>query len=238
VSISAALALGFGFIALFAFLLGSIPWGVIISRLFYRVDIREHGSGNIGTTNALRTLGKLGGVAVFMLDFAKGMLAGFMALRVGATMDTFGLDPLGPFALGPLALGPFALEPPVLQEIAVALGLLACVSGHIFSPWLHFRGGKGIAVAIGCLFITLGWIPAVIELAIFAVLVAATRYVSVGSIVTASLCLPFALVVFWGNPVAVILCGAAGLLIVWAHRGNIARLRSGTENRVGKRKAA
>jgi glycerol-3-phosphate acyltransferase PlsY len=204
-------------VAFLAFLLGSIPWGVVISRLFFRTDLRAHGSGNIGTTNALRTLGKVGGAAVFVLDFAKGLLAGCVGWLVGVRLVSAGFGTAE-------------------EDIAKSLALFACVLGHVFSPWLRFKGGKGIAVAVGCLFITLGWVATVFELALFAVLVVVTRYVSVGSIAAAAVCLPLSLWLLWGNPIAIALCWAMNLTVLWAHRGNIARLAAGTEHRVGQKR--
>jgi glycerol-3-phosphate acyltransferase PlsY len=201
-----------------AFLLGSIPWGIVISRLFFRVDIREHGSGNIGANNALRTLGKRGGGAVFVLDFGKGLLAGVLGLLAARY-----LLPLIDATQGSW----------LSQQDILAMALLGCTLGHIFSPWLKFKGGKGIAVAIGCLFITFGWLGAVIELAIFAVLVIVTRRVSVGSLAAAFACPFMALVLFWGDWLAIALCAALGTVVIWAHRANIKRLREGTEPRVG-----
>lgn len=147
-------------ILLITFFLGSIPFGVIISRLFFKKDIRNEGSGNIGTTNAMRSLGKIGGGAVFILDFGKGLFSGFLG-TVFAGMTA----PLSGYEAGQLVL---------------ALSFFGCVVGHIYSPWLKFHGGKGIAVAIGALFFVFGPLFAVFELVIFAVLVVATRYVSVG----------------------------------------------------------
>ena len=137
-----------------SFLLGSIPWGVIISKVFYHTDIREHGSGNIGTTNAMRTMGKVGGSAVFVLDFGKGIVSGLIAAAAAAM---FG----GGMSLSGHVIG---------YDDFVTVAFLGCVWGHIFSPWLGFKGGKGIAVAVGCLFVTFGWQGACLELAIFAVL--------------------------------------------------------------------
>ena len=119
-------------LAVAAFLLGSVPWGVVVSRLFFHTDVREHGSGNIGTTNALRTLGKKGGAAVFLLDFGKGLLSGFLVWAVARLI----VDAAGGFSL-------------LSYETLRAVSFLACIWGHIFSPWLKFRGGKGIAVEIG-----------------------------------------------------------------------------------------
>ena len=195
-----------------AFLLGSVPWGLVISKVFYHKDLREEGSGNIGTTNAIRSMGKVGGYAVFVLDFGKGVLSGFIALWVAQAL---GLSD-------------------TMRGIAVAAAFLGCVWGHIFSPWLGFKGGKGIAVAVGCLFVTFGPVGALLELAIFVVLVPLTRYVSVGSMAAALACPFFALYFFWGNWAAWALCAIAGLTVFWAHRGNLARLRAGEERRLGQ----
>ena len=203
-----------------SFLLGSIPWGLVISKVFYGKDLRDEGSGNIGTTNAIRAMGKVGGYAVFVLDFGKGLLSAFLATLIA-----------GWFAGGgPVDEG--------LLKLCVGVSFAGCVWGHIFSPWLGFKGGKGIAVAIGNLFITFGVIGAVLELAIFIVLVPATKYVSVGSIASALACPFFALYFFWGNWLAWAFVSAGALTVVWAHRENIARLRAGTERRLGEKKQA
>ena len=228
-----------------AFLLGSIPFGLIISKVFYHTDIREHGSGNIGTTNAIRTMGKVGGYSVFVLDFGKGLLSGFLGIWIGQLF--FSLHGYGAVAgeltaiLAPFRLGPVG-DPAELatqfSQVLLAVSFLGCTWGHIFSPWLKFKGGKGIAVAVGCLFVTYGVVGACLELAIFIVLVVATRYVSVGSIAAALACPFFSLYFFWGDWLAVVLCSLAGLTVVWAHRENIKRLLSGTENRIGSKKKA
>ena len=207
-----------------SFLLGSIPWGVIISRVFFHTDIRQHGSGNIGTTNAMRTMGKKGGIAVFVLDFAKGLLSGVIALAA-----LWIAVPGGDLAGGP-----------VTYDDMVCFAFLGCILGHIFSPWLGFKGGKGVAVAVGCLFVTFGWAGALLEIAIFAAVVLGTRMVSAGSLAAAVTCPFFAAYYFLWNdfsPVAWGCCLVAALVVVWAHRGNIARIASGTEHRIGEGKA-
>ena len=204
-----------------AFLLGSIPWGLIISKTFYHTDLREHGSGNIGTTNAIRTMGKAGGYAVFVLDFGKGLVSGLLAWAFAW------------YFLPDGGLAPGAL---VSYGTMLAVAFLGCTWGHIFSPWLGFKGGKGIAVAVGCLFVTFGWAGACLELLLFAVLVVATKHVSVGSIAAAAACPFFALYFFWGDWPAWALCTVAGLTVVWAHRGNIKRLIAGEESRIGRKK--
>lgn len=199
-----------------AFFLGSIPFGVIISRLFFKKDIRNEGSGNIGTTNAMRSLGKVGGASVFLLDFGKGLLSGFLGTVFAAMAE-----PMHGIAAG---------------QFLLSLAFLGCVIGHIYSPWLKFHGGKGIAVAVGALFFVLGVWPSLLELALFAVLVIATRYVSVGSIAAAALCPFLSLYLFWGNIPAIAAMTIAALLVIFAHRQNIARLLAHNENRIGSKK--
>ena len=134
-----------------SFLLGSIPNGVIVGKVFYHTDIRTVGSGNIGTTNAIRALGKKGGYAVFLLDFAKGVLSGAIALAImGATAS---------------------VEGALTCADGLCLAFLGAGLGHIFSPWLGFKGGKGIAVCVGAMFVTFGPLAALIELALFVVVV-------------------------------------------------------------------
>ena len=194
-----------------AFLLGSVPWGLVISKVFYHKDLRDEGSGNIGTTNAIRSMGKVGGYAVFVLDFGKGVLSGFIGLWIA---QACGFDD-------------------AWRGIALSAAFLGCTWGHIFCPWLGFKGGKGIAVAVGCLFVTFGPVGAILELAIFIILVPLTKYVSVGSMAAALACPFFALYFYWGNWPAWALCSIAGLTVFWAHRGNLARLRAGEERRLG-----
>ena len=201
-------------VAASSFLLGSIPFGLVISKLFYKRDLREVGSGNIGTTNAIRAMGKVGGYAVFLLDFGKGILSGVIAVIVADS----------------LAVAPEA------AQVLKAAAFLACIAGHMFTPWLKGKGGKGVAVGAGCMLVAMGPIIIAIELVVFAGLVAATKYVSVGSIAAAIGIPLLAIWAFWGNFAAWALCAIAGGLIIWAHRGNIARLRAGTELRIGQGK--
>lgn len=215
----AAVALG---VFAVTFLLGSIPWGVIISKTVYHTDIREHGSGNIGTTNAMRTMGKAGGIAVFLLDFGKGLASGALAMAAAwFLLPGGGLSP----------------DASVSYNLLLAVSTMGCTWGHIFSPWLGFHGGKGIAVAIGALCFAFGPIGAIVEVfVIFAPLVLLTRYVSVGSIASAALCPVIAAVLFWGEWPVVALYALTGATVVWAHRANIARLAAGTESRIGSKK--
>ncbi len=230
------------------FLLGSIPWGVVISRLFFRKDIRNEGSGNIGTTNALRTLGKRAGVAVFVLDFAKGVASAAIAVAVGVhlvSVESYEVAALASFLQASIPDGiVWAATTTLSGEDAIrttclGVAILGCTWGHIFSPWLGFKGGKGIAVAVGALFIVFGPLWALLELAVFAVFVATTRYVSLGSIAAALLC-PFLaaylFLIYEWNPLAFVCCTVPALTVIWAHRGNIARLCAGEERRLGNNK--
>lgn len=205
------------------FLLGSIPWGLIISTVFFHKDIRKEGSGNIGTTNAMRTMGKAGGAAVFVLDFGKGLLAGFLPLAAcWFFVPGGGLSP----------------ESPLSYATYQGIGFLGCVWGHIFSPWLKFKGGKGIAVAAACLWFVFGPVGFFIEIAAFALGIAITRCVSVGSIAAAAICPLLALYFYWGQWVPWLIIAATACVVIWAHRANIARLRAGTENKIGSKKTA
>lgn len=205
-----------------SFLLGSIPWGLIISKVFYHTDIREHGSGNIGTTNAMRTMGKVGGGAVFLLDFGKGLLSGVVAM-----LAAWNFLPGGGLEVGTA----------VSYNLLLALSTMGCTFGHIFSPWLNFKGGKGIAVAVGALFMSFGPAGACFELfVVFALLVIVTRIVSVGSIAAAAACPFVAAFLFWGEWPVIAIFAITGAVVVWAHRGNIERLMNGTERKIGSKK--
>lgn len=204
-------------IFIISFFLGSIPSGEIIGRIFFSKDIRETGSGNIGTTNAIRALGKTGGIAVFLLDFAKGIVASLIAVMLCSAH----MMPQGGQGLL------------VSINDCLAVSFLGAAYGHIFCPWLKFHGGKGIAVSVGSLFIVFGPIGALIELFGFVVVCLFTKYVSAGSLTAACICPFLALWIFWGDWIAVALCTIVALTVIWAHRSNIDRLRSGTENRIG-----
>jgi len=214
-----------------AFLSGSIPFGYLIAKA-KGVDIRREGSGNIGATNVGRILGRRYFYLCFALDTLKGLLP---TLGAGVALGT----------LGRLAI------PPETALVWLA-AMVAAVLGHVFSPWLGFKGGKGISTSLGAM---LGVFPAftIPALGIFVVWglsLAAWRYISLSSIL-AGLSLPLMVVglfvlgprwvpgveaVPFGHAVpflgvAIVLAGIA----LWTHRGNIARLRKGTEPRVGKR---
>lgn len=228
------------------FLLGSIPWGLIVSKLLYRIDIREHGSGNIGTTNAMRALGKTGGALVFLLDFSKGVLAAVLGIIIwyfaftviAANASMAGSDSLASTIslVETFRLSLFGEVSSFGLQSALATSFMGCVLGHIFSPWLKLKGGKGIAVAIGCVLFCYGLLGFALELGIFIVLVLTTRRVSIGSIAAGIACPFVGAWLFWGNVYAITICALVGIFVVWAHRGNIKRLMNGTEPKIGDKK--
>lgn len=181
-----------------AFLLGSIPFGYVIGHFFYNTDIRSQGSGNIGAMNALRTLGKAGAAAVLVLDAAKGFLPVFLILHAG------------------------------LGWTAAALVAASTILGHCFSPWLGWKGGKGVATSLGAVF-ALSWPVGIIAVALWLAGAAATKYSSVGSML-GSAAAPLALWYFTRSAAATGYGVFAAILIIYAHRANVMRLREGREN--------
>lgn len=195
---------------LLSFLVGSIPFGYLIGQV-KGIDIREHGSGNIGATNVWRVLGSTWGLFAFILDFFKGFLPVFV------------LDLL-------IEHWP---ETETLDFLSVACGI-AVILGHNYSPWLGFKGGKGIATSAGALLAIIPWACAVV-IAIWLGALALSRIVSLSSI-AASLALPFAVLVFYpGSYVLAVFGLVAGALGVYRHRSNIDRLRRGEEPKIGQK---
>ena len=203
-----------------SYLICGIPFGLILGRVMGHVDIRKSGSGNIGTTNALRVAGPKVAAATLLFDVLKGVICINIARLVIALLG-WGFSP---------ATG--ILEPGSAHDWMIALVALSCLYGHIFSPYLKFHGGKGIATGVGILF-GFFWPLALIHLGIFIVLVAITRYVSLGSIVTAALVPVTVFIAFptIGLP-ALAIWALLGWTVVWAHRANIGRLRAGTESKL------
>jgi len=192
-----------------AFVAGSIPFAVIISRGFFHSDIREHGSGNPGATNVLRTFGPAAGFAVFALDGLKGA-AGVYVARI-------------------LAPAVWAADGRDWLMIAAAM---AAIAGHSFSPFIGFKGGKGVATAAGAVSVI---IPGAffVMLATFATVLAITRMVSLGSIVLA-LEFPILTIILYGDRTPIVLFGfAAGTLVLWRHHANLKRIFQGGEHKIG-----
>jgi acyl phosphate:glycerol-3-phosphate acyltransferase len=191
-----------------SFAIGSIPFGIVIGRVFFRTDIRQAGSGNIGAANALRTLGRAGAFAVLLLDALKGFVPAFFGPMLILGPET------SPFAQGPWA---------VLGAVAGFCALL----GHCYSPWLRFRGGKGVATHLGVTF-ALAWPVGLGFIAVWLAAGLGSGYSSVGSL-AATLASAVALWVIVG-PAGLTYGVAAGLVVFARHRENLARLRAGTEN--------
>jgi acyl phosphate:glycerol-3-phosphate acyltransferase len=192
-----------------SYLLGAVPTSYLAGRLFRGIDLREHGSRNLGATNLYRVLGWRYAVPVGLLDAAKGLVPVLVfAPRVSSS-----------------------------ELFALVCGLVAVV-GHVFSVFVGFKGGKGVATAAG---VMLGLTPAALGVAVlvWVALVYLTGYVSVGSIAAAAI---FPLAVYLleppDQPAMLWLDIAVAAAIVWLHRANIQRLLQGTENRFGRRAAS
>jgi len=205
-------------VAALAYLLGSIPFGYILARVFLGTDVRTIGSGNIGATNVMRTGSKKLGIATLVLDAAKGYLAVAIAMALAAPMDRI-RPPDSPFYL------------------CAGLAALFAILGHIFPVWLRFKGGKGVATGVG-VFLALAPKAVLIALGIFALVLGTSHYVSLASI-TASAVFPaiaYALADSKGTRSLLPFMCAASLLIIVKHHQNIRRLLSGSENRFGSKK--
>lgn len=209
-------------IMLGAYALGGIPFGLIFSKS-EGTDVRTKGSGNIGTTNVTREVGVGAGIATLVCDVAKGFVATWFATWFLADAffagDTAQVAPTGPWGW------------------CVAMVFMASILGHVFSPYLRFKGGKGIAVGFGAA-LGFAWPVALGLLVVFFLCAVPSRYVSVGSI-SAAAALPF-LTFFIYYPVSVafeVPFILVALIVIWAHRSNLRNLRAGSEHRFSVRHA-
>jgi glycerol-3-phosphate acyltransferase PlsY len=199
--------------ALVAYLLGSIPFGYLLVRFFRKEDIRQKGSGNIGATNVIRSGSKGLGAATFILDLLKGccavLLCGTVAARLGLAPD--------------------------VRANGISIAALFVVLGHMYTVWLGFKGGKGVATAFGVFLALAPW-AALAGLGVFALVFAVSRYVSLGSILSAvafpvfALLMPHAPRTPWATTVLFVI----PLIVILKHHQNMARLMKGTEYRFGK----
>ena len=192
-------------LVLLAYLLGSLPFAVIVSKLYGLDDPRSHGSGNPGATNVLRTGSKSAALLTLLGDAAKGWFAVWLARQFGA--DT----------------------------MTIAIAGVAAFLGHVFPIFLKFRGGKGVATALGVL---AGWSGALALVALVAWLLTAalTRYSSLSALV-AAMAAPIAAGFLIGSIEITTAAAVMSALLIWRHRGNIQRLLGGTESRIGSKKS-
>lgn len=189
-----------------AYLIGSIPFGLMVGKWTKGIDIREFGSRNIGATNVFRIVGKPWGILVFMMDALKG----YWAVKLNSVFGIF-LPPLSLLVLG-----------------------IAAILGHAFPLWLRFLGGKGVATSLG-VFMAIAWKPTLISFGIWIVAFVISHIISVASLI-AALCFPFTIYLvsrqtenfLWLFATSLVLAG----LIFYTHRRNISRLLKGEEKRL------
>ncbi|HLI61904.1 MAG TPA: glycerol-3-phosphate 1-O-acyltransferase PlsY [Terriglobales bacterium] len=214
-------------IVIVSYLLGSIPFGYLLVRVFRGQDVRKSGSGNIGATNVARTGSKGLGILTLLLDAAKGYEAVAFTFWLAARHDierptSAGIDG-----------GATARVSGHTVLLLAALAAFMAILGHMFTVWLRFKGGKGVAAAAGS-FVALAPRAMLVALILFVAVVALTRYVSLGSMVAGA---AFPLCVWWLTPAErvtapiLLLIAASSLLIIVRHKDNIRRLLAGTENR-------
>jgi acyl phosphate:glycerol-3-phosphate acyltransferase len=187
---------------LLAYLIGSLPTAVLYAKYFHGIDIREHGSGNAGATNSLRVLGKKAGAIVLLIDVAKGFALVYFYYHLKNNINE-----------------------------AFIVGIVA-VLGHIYSVFTSFKGGKGVATALGVI-LAIDPMSAMISIVVFALTVYLTKYVSLGSLL-AALC--FVLLITFYHHQATVFIGIGWflfLLLAYTHRVNIKNLINGVENKVG-----
>lgn len=191
-----------------AYLLGSIPFAVVVSRLFGMADPRSYGSGNPGATNVLRSGNKLAAVLTLLGDGFKGWLAVFLALRFGPELG--------------------------LTASAAPLAALAAFLGHLFPVFLGFKGGKGVATAAGVLLGASGWLG-LATLGVWLGIAFTTRYSSLAAL-CAAIASPGIAFLLGLAPEWILSISVMSGLLVWRHKDNIKRLLSGQESRIGSKK--
>lgn len=201
--------------AVIAYILGSLSFGIIISTVFYKKDVRDFGSHNAGMTNMIRTFGKCPGIAVFLLDVLKGIAAVFLTR---------------------LLFSEYA-DPLVCGYIAALFAII----GHMYPLYFHFKGGKGVATALGVTTF-LAWQTFPFVMIPFVIVVAATKMISLASVISAFI-LPFATFTVYKlwypdfSPfVPTLITAIIGLIIIVFHRSNIKRIINGNENKIGQSK--
>ena len=200
--------LGYILIAIVAYLLGNISTSYIIAKRIAGIDIRTQGSGNAGSTNVLRTLGKKAGLLTFLGDVLKGALAVLVACIVSKFM-------------------------PIDTLTAKYVAVIGVVAGHNWPAFLGFRGGKGVATSLGAM-LAVHPVAALTCFAVFGVVVLVTKYVSLGSVVGIA-CSPL-VVYLMGKKEAIPVTTFLALSVIYTHRENLKRVFSGTERKIGEKK--
>lgn len=191
-----------------SYLLGTIPFGYLLVRVFRGEDVRSRGSGNIGATNVARMSPALG-MATLILDAGKGLAAVVLARALAGGEH---------------------------QKLMMTVAAFAAIVGHLFPIWLKFHGGKGVATSLGS-FALIAPKSIVCMVGLFLIIVAATRYVSIGSVVAAATFPVLAWVLHeYVEPVQLILVALGSGLVIWKHRQNIGRLVAGTESKLGAKR--
>jgi glycerol-3-phosphate acyltransferase PlsY len=194
-----------------AYIIGSLPFSYIFGKKFKNKDLRKHGSGNLGTTNAFRVLGIAIGIIVLVLDVCK---SGLLVLLVMKNPQLFGLNMLHPIFYG-----------------------FAAVLGHVFPLWFRFKGGKGVASSLGIIVVYAPWIGVTL-IPFFLFIVLLTKYVSLGSTATAMVVSSIAIILYFNVPAGSIydleftlVAIGASLIIFYKHKQNFIRILNGTENK-------
>lgn len=204
------------------YVIGSIPFSFLVVRMFAGADIRRHGSGNVGATNVMRNFGKWPGLLALVLDIAKGSLAIVLARKI-----------VGYFA----ASSPINPGDPMFYAFPsfwIGLGGLVAVLGHIFPFWLRFRGGKGVATATG-VFLAIDPRAILMAMIVFAIVILATRYVSMASMLAAA-AIPLLMRFATNQPFWIVIFSMIiAVIIILKHHGNIARLARGEERKLSQR---
>jgi glycerol-3-phosphate acyltransferase PlsY len=203
--------MNYALLLLLAYLVGSVPFGIIVGKLRGGVDPRKYGSGRMGMTNVMRTMGMKAALLVFTLDASKGVAAVLLARAIVPA-----------------------------STLAESLAVLASIVGHIWPVFARFRGGRGIAMGIGALLVMAPLVGGV-ALATFAAVLALRRYVSLASITAVSVAALLLVVFWqlgWSHEGYLVYAVAGAALLIWGHRDNIKRLREGREPRLGQRVAA
>lgn len=194
-----------------AYLIGSIPTSVWVSKYFFSIDIRDYGSGNAGATNTFRVLGAKWGTFVMLVDMLKGVIAASLFLLLSSAYSGVEHE---------------------LQRTNFQIGLgLAAVIGHIFPIWANFKGGKGVATVFGMV-LAIQPIVAVCCVAVFIIVLYLTRFVSLSSIL-ASIAFPIFILLIFNDPVPLyrVFAIAVALLVILTHQKNINKLLNGNESR-------